>query len=424
MLNISAIRIIPKLIAEENANLGSHSSGSAKKGTLDVHRGGTCPRSSSTFMTCNEFLALSDTYQFGYFLRNTEPHAVLIKTRRFFAAPPKPKAEPPQRNTTPPPPEPGPSRKRGGKGKGKAPARKKRTKKAAATVSDSEEEEVIELSGDEDEDNGDASWNNGSNLRRSARKRTVISSYVDNEDGAPQEGGDGDTPMLGRSTPSPPPPSQIRRRRLSTPEEEVKEEDSEPALADSANKGADPDVEMLHSAPVAAQPDTFPPLADLDEPEEKPKLVMSLRYQGFSIHGRCLCVIVEPYPPIRRNQQRQMSLNPTGIVAPRAPSIAPPDFVPSGSGSATQRAKTPLFLPDYDDDSGRRSVTPAPVSRVRPPVPLFNDEPEQEDDDNGGMFAFSQILQSVGEHHTGAVDDDDEMEGMVLFGDADEAREL
>ena len=51
--------------------------------------------------------------------------------------------------------------------------------------------------------------------------------------------------------------------------------------------------------------------------------------QGFSIGGRCLCVIVEPYPPLSE-APRVMSLAPMGLVALRAPSIAPADFVPSG----------------------------------------------------------------------------------------------
>lgn len=159
-----------------------------------------------------------------------------------------------------------------------------------------------------------------------------------------------------------------------------------------------------------------------EEEEEKPKPIMSLQYQGFSIHGRCLCVIVEPYPPIR--SQRAVSLAPTGLVGPRAPSIAPPDFVPSDG--AGQRARTPLFFPDPDYDR-ERSATPAPFrQRIRPPVPLFNEVPTYDDgdDEDGGMLAFSQILQSVGNYNTGAVEDDDEIDGSVFLGDADEARGL
>lgn len=37
---MNIIRIIPKLIAEDNAQLGSGGPSNAKKGTVDVHRGG------------------------------------------------------------------------------------------------------------------------------------------------------------------------------------------------------------------------------------------------------------------------------------------------------------------------------------------------------------------------------------------------
>ena len=46
------------------------------------------------------------------------------------------------------------------------------------------------------------------------------------------------------------------------------------------------------------------------------------------------------------------------------------------------------------------------------------------EEENGGMLALSQVLHTMGDHYTGAADDDDEMEGMVLFGDADEIRGL
>jgi len=161
-----------------------------------------------------------------------------------------------------------------------------------------------------------------------------------------------------------------------------------------------------------------------DEPEEdKTKLLLQLKYRGFNIHGRCLCVIVEPYPPMRSASVAPSRAVPTDFFTPRAPSIAPPDFVPSGS--AAQRARTPLFLPEYDRE---RSVTPAPNFQHRslPPVPLFNESvmDGDNDSDDGGMMDFSQLLRSVGQHQAGIVDDDDEIDGAVFFGDADENREL
>lgn len=199
-----------------------------------------------------------------------------------------------------------------------------------------------------------------------------------------------------------------------TPPVEVKAEEKELAIPSIEEEPIEIDEEPPQSPPAPPE-DTF--LISDSEAEEKPKPIMKLHYQGFSIRGRALCVIVEPYPPLRK-PPRAMSLAPTGIVGPRAPSIAPPDFVVRG-----QRARTPLFLPDDDRE---RSVTPAPwqQERERPPVPLFHEDAPgaDEDDTEGGMLVFSQILKSVGDYATGAAEDDDEIEGAVFLGDADEAR--
>ena len=79
-----------------------------------------------------------------------------------------------------------------------------------------------------------------------------------------------------------------------------------------------------------------------------------------------------------------------------------------------------MFLPDFD-----RDPTPAPsTARTLPPVPLFSEAAEGSDDEDGGMVLFSQILRSVGDHPPGIAEDDDEIDGAVFFGDADETREL
>lgn len=159
---------------------------------------------------------------------------------------------------------------------------------------------------------------------------------------------------------------------------------------------------------------------DLDiEQEEKPKLRLQLKYQGFNISGNCLCVVVEPWPRIRAPSMAPIFSNTT-----KAQSIAP---VNSASSMETSyRERTPLFLPDPDRG---RSETPAPSlpRRVLPPVPLFNDTMDQEiedSDDDDGLMEFSQVLNYAGEHRAGLVDDDDEIDGAVFFGDADEAREF
>ena len=69
-------RIVPKMTAEADIDQGTASS-QTKKGTVDVHRGGK----SHTPTLRASAQSHSDTYQFAYFFRKTEPHAVLVKVR-------------------------------------------------------------------------------------------------------------------------------------------------------------------------------------------------------------------------------------------------------------------------------------------------------------------------------------------------------
>lgn len=193
----------------------------------------------------------------------------------------------------------------------------------------------------------------------------------------------------------------------------LKHEEAEPSLADLAPRPEEAEPTAANEGATESAMDV-----ELVEDEGKPKPVLKLSYHGFIIHGRCLCVIVEPYPPLRSGT-RAPSLVPTGLIAPRAPSIAPPDFIPSGG--VGQRERTPLFLPDFD-----REPTPAPApARSLPPVPLFSETAGNSDDeDEGEMVLFSQLLRSVGDHPPGIAEDDDDIDGAVFFGDADEMREL
>lgn len=181
----------------------------------------------------------------------------------------------------------------------------------------------------------------------------------------------------------------------------------------------EPRLQGPSSLPITPPPPEPTLLIDDDE-EEKPKPILKLSYQNFNIHGQCLCVIVEPWPPIR-SAPKPMALVREGLVGPRSPSAAPTNRTPSIAPSL--REQTPLFLPE---DDGERGQTPAPFQRTRPAVPLFHEEHTSDDDEGYGdsMFQLSQILRTVGGHSAGAVEDDDEIEGAVFFGDADEAREL
>jgi hypothetical protein len=154
---------------------------------------------------------------------------------------------------------------------------------------------------------------------------------------------------------------------------------------------------------------------DTEGEDEKPKLLMRVTYRGFTIYDRCLCLIIEPWPALRDTSRARYI----------APSLAqhPDNFIPFPEQTPVSlRERTPLFLPDLDS---RRSATPAPLpSRFRPRVPLSADNIAPEDEVNaveGGMMAFSQVLKSVGGERAGSADDD-ENEGDVFLGDADERR--
>ncbi|KAI0320665.1 hypothetical protein OF83DRAFT_1052715 [Amylostereum chailletii] len=364
-------KIIPKLRAEAGAYHGSiPAPTTVKKGTVDVHRG--------------------ETYQFAYFFRHTEPHSVLVKTRNFVLdTTPHPVRLPP-----PPPSSSGTKRKKPVVSQKRTTSRgSKKRKSSKRTLAQDEEEEAM-LSDEEFN-----STSVPSAPRRSTRTRKAAGAYreMDVDDEIPLYNGQ-DTDMAVVAEDEPP--------DIST-EIAVKDEAEEPNLSDIP-------------IPQDIAQKAHQTVIEIDDEEPKPKLALQLKFQGFSVQGRSLCVVVEPWPPMR-GASRTPSLAPSSTG--RASSIAPPDFVPSTLGPT--RARTPLFLPDYDRE-GSEAPMPMRLSTL-PPVPLFNDPPPDGDDDlygdDTGMMDFSQVLNSTGKVARG-VDDDDEFEGAVLFADADEAREL
>ncbi|KAL1663351.1 hypothetical protein GGF50DRAFT_116146 [Schizophyllum commune] len=391
--------IVPKLRAEADA---TQSAAGAKKLTVDTHRG--------------------DSYQFAYFLRKTHPHSVLIKTRHFVAAPPIKRAVP-----APPPTQSSSKRKARPKA---APVSKRQKTKGKARA---DEEEELAVTSDEDAEDVDL--------------------------------------------PAPPAPRRSQRTRKTAPglyaedaEDEDMDEDVKPLPAGEppnteAEEPPQEDIEMDDGPPSPSPPPQQPSAFDLaaDEEEEKPKPLLQLRYQGFSIFGHCLCVVVEPWPPMRGASLAPGSR--TGSVAPsRSGSLAPYHRETSVQPPGTQRARTPLFLPDPDErrslTPGPRGLTPAPSNardgsaapatsrdasvapstslggRNLPPVPLFgdsnqeplfllgDDEDANVDEDGSGMMALSQALHAAGDLHGTAAEDDEDMDGSIFFGDADEVREL
>jgi hypothetical protein len=208
-----------------------------------------------------------------------------------------------------------------------------------------------------------------------------------------------------------------KRRKPTRSQIDQGEQDYQPAESDD-----EVEVKMEDGIEDNATPALQTANLSIDEDEAealaKPKPILQLSYQNFDLSGRCLCVIVEPWPPIVN--LNRASRAPSAAASTRGLSIAPADFVSSEDLAA--RGRTPLFYPEDEDEPGQPAfrVPDFPQKRVVPPVPLFNDTVPE--DENSALLQFSQTLNSRRGH--GVVNDDDEFDGTVLFGDADEVREL
>ena len=254
--------------------------------------------------------------------------------------------------------------------------------KAIEVVPDSEPETIDLSETDEEEVAVESGEPLGS--RRSTRNKTSRTNHRE-DDGSEDDLGDGQD---------------------GNTDIEVKEEEPEPTL-DLTNEG---DVqEPMHT-------DT---LMDEDEEEKKLKPKIRLSFRSLQMRDLCLCVVVEPWPALSStpapalnsapNQARQVSMPPPADIPNRTPRV--------------ERAETPLFLPDYDRG---RSETPAPMQAPIRFSSVLNDlETIDDADDIGadayGMMAFSQALNNVSGDRMGAAgEDEDEMDGGALYGDADE----
>jgi len=323
-------------------------------------------------------------------------------------------------------------------------ARKRRkTKGKGKARMDGDDDELAISGGDDSDRNGDQNINSqlaGASPRRSRRtKRLVAGGYLQDDENPDADASGAisldvemtdQVPENATITDAPATPNPDLGDVHSLEEQSnranatFKDEVDEVSLVVSSTGITDVDAAINEDVPARPLPGTIEIDLDVEE-EEKPKPMLQLKYQGFSIYGHCLCIVVEPWPPIR-SASRSPSVAPT---ASRAPSISPSYFVSAGDVDTRLRARTPLFLPDdFDRD---RSETPAPFlgQRVLPPVPLFNDpglaEDGNEDDyEGGGMMEFSQVLNAAGDFRAGAANDDEDMDGTVFFGDADETREL
>jgi hypothetical protein len=87
----------------------------------------------------------------------------------------------------------------------------------------------------------------------------------------------------------------------------------------------------------------------------------------------------------------------------------------------------PLFLADETDAEDSANIpanTGQFINKSYLEQVLTDVELEAEDEDMGGMMEFSQVLRNIGDSRAGAMNDDDDVDESVLFGDADEEREL
>ncbi|KAI0284346.1 hypothetical protein BGY98DRAFT_1183677 [Russula aff. rugulosa BPL654] len=311
-------KVGPKLRAEYGAHLGQGPApASAKRGTVDVHRG--------------------DTYQFAYFLRESEPYSVLL--RNFVLAP-----EP---RVTKSDAAPTVTEKKAGKQK-KGTSKKKRRKARGGRAT--------EQNG-EDEDDYNPS---DSGLR--------------DDDDLLQADEEGDIEIV---------------------------EDLDASTSKGTRRAIDPTATCTNESSHVE--DTVPIVVDDDE-EPKPKLALDLKYRTFPNFNRCLCVVVEPWPSqTSGSHSRAPSLAPS--TTSRAPSVAP--TISEFSTNRGQRARTPLFLPDLDDES----LIPG-HSRFR------------EWDGSSSLMQFSQMLSATGRAGGADVEEEEEFDGTALFADADEAKEL
>jgi hypothetical protein len=225
-----------------------------------------------------------------------------------------------------------------------------------------------------------------------------------------QVDGDGDTEMAEGSDSGA--AKGMRGVEATTDLADVKVEEDERGLSQTVPLTAAQKLSHVEDAGISSEM--------RDDDEQKPKLALELKYRSFSNFNRCLCVVVEPWPPLRRDTRR---------APPLASSAATGQStrVPTHPESRDQRGQTPLFLPDFDDER----ATPGPSHRRNlPPAPLF-DNPQTDPDiektedlgESAAIIQFSQLLNTTG-RVTGAIEEDDEFDGAVLFADADEAKEL
>ncbi|KAI6034356.1 hypothetical protein BKA83DRAFT_4188857 [Pisolithus microcarpus] len=316
-----------------------------------------------------------DFYQFAYFFRKIEPHSVVIKSRRFVAVSDLPQTRPAPGIV----PEASRANQKRTRGAGQQSRKRQKTR-------DESESSNSPADISEDDDSNLLYEDNTRAPRRSQRLNSTTPGRYCKGDEVLDIVDDTDSSDSVHIT------DPLPRNEFD--------------LTEQVSMEAWTCLRKDNSQPGTLGATTID-LTMEDEEEEKPKPVLRLSYQGLNVSSHCLCVVVEPWP----------SQHPTVPLQPVPPvSVALPSEASIGSyideDISLQRGRTPLFLPEFDEVTDPK--------KAHSPVPLFGTSSCQVDDNGYGSDTIVNFS-----HTTAAfAEDDDDMEGAVLFGDADEVREF
>lgn len=151
------------------------------------------------------------------------------------------------------------------------------------------------------------------------------------------------------------------------------------------------------------------PIVQEEEDEKKSKLALGLMYQGFSISGLCLCIVIEP-----RVDSSLFQSQGDGKISSERITTRTDISKEANTVLSVIRGATPLFLPEYEDDRDTtfnshqvESTATNPLGSGANPH-LF---------ESGGILQLSQLIQISGCGDGGGDIDNDR---DVFMADAEE----